>query len=176
MKQIIVLLCSLLLAASLYAQTDSIGVYSVLNSNTQRIEAIKYSQIKIAGTKTNLVFSGSTSPNHFKGSATFRLYFGVPSPIEVSKYAFFTSSYSIKDFGVGRFSVKKGNRQITTAKISIFGATIGGNTADGLAIQTKQISDHCYEIVVSGEAGEYCIMPIIGGTGGYTGVFDFSIE
>lgn len=43
-------------------------------------------------------------------------------------------------------------------------------------VETKKIRNNVYEITVTAPAGEYCIMPVINGIGGYAGVFDFTIE
>ena len=88
----------------------------------------------------------------------------------------FTPSYSAKDFGVGRFEVKDDKRYLSTAVVSIVGGKLGADSAEDLSIETTKLRDNVYEITVSGPAGQYCIMPIINGTAGYTGVFDFSLE
>ncbi len=180
MKKIITAILALFLATSAVAQTDSIGVYAVRNAEVQRIEILNYSQTKISSAvvkgKAKLEFNGPASANRFTGSATFRLYFGTPSPYDVAKYYMFTPAYSVKDFGVGKFDIKKGCRYLTTAKISVFGSTIGAAKAEDVDITTKQIRQNVYEITITGPVGEYCIMPIINGVGGYTGVFDFAIE
>ena len=88
----------------------------------------------------------------------------------------FTPSYSVKDFSVGKFEVKKGVRYLTTAKISIIGSTIGAGEAKGVTVQSTKLRDNVYEITVTGPAGEYCIMPVLNGVAGYAGVFDFTIE
>ncbi|MEG1885967.1 MAG: hypothetical protein RR182_06745 [Alistipes sp.] len=61
--------------------------------------------------------------------------------------------------------------------ISILGSSsIGASEAKELKMETKQLRPNVYEITVSGPAGEYCIMPMINGAGGYSGVFDFTIK
>ena len=180
MKQIIAMLAGLLCAASVWAQTDSIGVYAVRGSALDRVEILNYSATKISKgfmkAKARLEFSGAASANQFDGSATFRLYFGAPSPYETAKYYMFTPSYSAKDFGVGRFEVKDGKRYLSTATVSIVGSKLGADGAEDLNIETTKLRDNVYEITVSGPAGQYCIMPVINGTAGYTGVFDFSLK
>ncbi len=180
MKRIITAIFGLCLAVSAAAQADSIGVYSVRGTAVQRMEIINHGQTKISSGigrgKAKLAFNGAASSNRFTGSATFRLYFGTPSPYDAAKYYMFTPAYSVKDFGVGKFDIKKGSRYLTTAKISVFGSTIGAAKAEDVIIDAKQIRPNVYEITITGPAGEYCIMPIINGVGGYTGVFDFAIE
>lgn len=182
MKKILVLISILAsFGMSARAQTDSIGVYSVRDSLIERIDVLKYKQTKISSSmfkgKAKLAFDGTTSTNVFTGSATFRLYFSIPSPYDAAKYYMFTPSYSAKDFGVGKFEVKKGVRYLTTANISILGSSsIGASEAKELKMETKQLRPNVYEITVSGPAGEYCIMPMINGAGGYSGVFDFTIK
>ena len=43
-------------------------------------------------------------------------------------------------------------------------------------MEYRQLRDNVYEITVTGPAGEYCIMPVLNGTAGYAGVFDFTLE
>lgn len=110
MKKFIVTAALSTFCACAYAQTDSIGIYKVDNAGISRVEAARPAQTKISGvfkTKAKVVFNGSSSQNRFKGSATFRLYFGMPSPYDAAKYFMFTPSYSVKDFSVGKFEVKK---------------------------------------------------------------------
>ena len=175
MKKFIVTAALSVFCACAYAQTDSIGIYKVDNAGISRVEAARPTQTKISGglkSKAKVVFNGSSSQNRFRGSATFRLYFGVPSPYDASKYFMFTPSYSVKDFIVGKFEVKKENRYLTTASASIVGSKIGVSTAKGVNVEYNNV----YEITVTGSAGEYCIMPMLNGTSGYAGVFDFALE
>ena len=164
--------------ACAYAQTDSIGIYKVDNAGSSRIEAARPAQTKISvglRSKAKVAFNGAFSQNRFRGSATFRLYFGTPSPYDASKYFMFTPSYSVKDFIVGKFEVKKENRYLTTASVSIVGSKIGVSAAD-VNVEYRQLRDNVYEITATGPAGEYCIMPVLHGTSGYAGVFDFALE
>ena len=166
--------------ACAYAQTDSIGIYKVDNAGISRIEAARPAYTKISAglikSKAKVVFNGASSQNRFRGSATFRLYFGTPSPYEAAKYFMFTPSYSVKDFMVGKFEVKKENRYLTTASASIVGSKIGVSTAKAVNVEYRRLRDNVYEITVTGPAGEYCIMPVLNGTAGYAGVFDFALE
>lgn len=162
-----------------YAQTDSIGIYRVDNAGISRIEAARPAQTKISvglKSKAKVAFNGAFSQNRFRGSATFRLYFGTPSPYEAAKYFMFTPSYSVEDFIVGKFEVKKENRYLTTASASIVGSKIGVSAAKDVNVEYSQLRDNVYEITVTGPAGEYCIMPVLHGTSGYAGVFDFALE
>ena len=73
-------------------------------------------------------------------------------------------------------AVLKENRYLTTASVSIVGSKIGVSTAKGVNVEYRQLRDNVYEITVTGSAGEYCIMPVLNGTSGYAGVFDFALE
>lgn len=179
MKKFIVTAALSTFCACAYAQTDSIGIYKVDNAGISRVEAARPAQTKISGvfkTKAKVVFNGSSSQNRFKGSATFRLYFGMPSPYDTAKYFMFTPSYSVKDFSVGKFEVKKEKRYLTTASVSIVGSKIGVTAAKDVSVEYRQLRDNVYEITITGPAGEYCIMPVLYGTAGYAGVFDFALE
>lgn len=182
-KVVLLILWMLVLLASIDAQNeaDSLGVYTVRGSSIEKIEMINYQQTKISTYvikgKVQLVFEGVTSTHHFKDTAVLRLYFGMPSPYNMSKYYMFMPSYSVKDFNVGCFDVKKGMRYLTSASISIIGgSSIGAKKAKDVKIETNQLRQNVYEIKVAAPAGEYCIMPVINGVGGYAGVFDFTIE
>ena len=122
------------------------------------------------------MFNSAASQNRFAGSATFRLYFGTPSPYDATKYFMFTPSYSVEDFIVGQSEVKKEKRYLTTATASIVGSKVGVSAAKGVNVEYRQLRDNVYEITVTGPAGEYCIMPVLYGTAGYAGVFDFALE
>ena len=179
MKKFIVTSTLSAFCAFAYAQTDSIGFYKVDNEGISRIEAARPVQTKISGglkSKAKVVFNGASSQNRFRGSATFRLYFGTPSSYDAAKYFMFTPSYSVKDFSVGKFEVKKENRYLTTASVSIVGSKIGVSVAKDVNVEYRQLRDNVYEITVTGPAGEYCIMPVLNGTAGYAGVFDFALE
>lgn len=174
-------LMALLVSAKAQTQTDSLGVYALCGSSFEKIDVLNYQQTKVSSSiirgKAKLAFAGSTSSHHFKNTATFRLYFGVPSPYEAAKYYMFTSAYSAKDFGVGKFKVKKDMRYLTAAMVSIIGhSSIGAEKDKDVKVETKKIRNNVYEITVTAPAGEYCIMPVINGIGGYAGVFDFTIE
>lgn len=179
MKKLAVLLVVLLSATIAQAQTDSIGVYAVLGSSTDRLEILNYTATKVNSgfmkAKAKLEFNGATSANQFKNGATFRMYFGMPSPHDVARYYMFTQAYSAKDFAVGKFEVKKDKRYLTTAVVSIAGSKAGADNAKDLTVVTRKIRANVYEIIVSGPAGEYCIMPMINGSAGYSGVFDFTL-
>ena len=180
MKKFIVTAALSAFSACAYAQTDSIGIYKVDNAGISRIEAARPAYTKISGglmkSKAKVVFNGASSQNRFRGSATFRLYFGTPSPYDAAKYFMFTLSYSVKDFIVGKFEAKKENRYLTTASVSIVGSKIGVSAAKDVSVEYRQLRDNVYEITITGPAGEYCIMLVLNGTAGYAGVFDFALE
>lgn len=182
MKKIAVIIFCLTLSAIAVAQTktDSIGVFAIRGSYAERIDVLNFKQTKISAgfkSKAKLAFDGVTSQHKFTGVATFRLYFGTPSPHDVAKYYMFTPTYSAKDFSVGKFDVKKDTRQLTTAAVSIIGSsTIGAEKAKDVNVETKQIRENVYEITVTAPAGEYCLMPTLNGVAGYAGVFDFTMQ
>lgn len=183
MKRILlaILGCVFTFATKAQTTTDSIGVYAVNNGAVTPIELINYSNTKIAkgfmSAKAKLEFSGKTSPNHFKGAAKFRIFFGQPGPDKVMQLFMFTPNYSIKDFGVGQFEVKKDNRLLTTAKVSAFsGGNTGVKQADNITYNVVEVRPGVYDVTVTGAPGEYCIMHTFRGCAGYNGVFDFTIE
>jgi hypothetical protein len=181
MKHILYLI-ALLWGISAQAQTptDSIGIYAVKDGSITKMQPVSYKGTKIsrgfASAKAKLEFDGSAAATKFNGTAVFRLYFGTPAATEMRTLYMFTPMYSVSDFSVGSFEVKKQQRLLTTSSVSLAGGRMGAQDAKGVTVEATQLHDNVYEIKVSGAPGEYCIMHSSKGTGGYSGVFDFSIE
>lgn len=178
---IVIALCVCALTSKAQTPSDSVGVYAVNADGINPMELINYKNTKISkgfmSAKAKLEFDGATSPNHFKGTAKFRLYFGQPNPNDMARLYMFMPNYSVKDFGIGRFEVKKDCRQLTTANMSVFGGgNAGAKQTDKLSYETVEIRPGLYEVTVTGVPGEYCIMHTFRGSAGYGGVFDFTIE
>lgn len=179
-----------LLTGSAKAQTspDSVGVFAIHGEKATRIDKITHTGIKgsgglasvatfgVAKIKSKLEFKGETSEHRFEETATLRIYFGNPSPQQMVNLYMFTPAYNIKNFDVARFDVKKGKRLLTGVKASIAGAHVGVESAEGLQVETKEIRNGVYDISVKGKPGEYCLMFTANGTGGFGGVFDFTIK
>jgi hypothetical protein len=182
MKKLIFSLLFLLGALHSMAQapSDSIGIYAVKDSVLTKMQIISYKSTKIsagfASAKAKLEFDGTQASTQFSGKAVFRVYFGTPAATQLRSQYMFSSSYSIADFIVGSFAVKKGSRFLTTTAVSLVGGRVGAKEAKDLVVETKQLRDKVYEITISGAPGEYCIMHSVNGSGGYGGVFDFSIK
>lgn len=161
--------------------SDSIGVYAVMGDVIKPVELINYNNVKISrgfmSAKTKLEFNEKTSPTRFKGAAKFLLYFGQPSSYDMAKLYMFTPTYSVKDFGIGKFEVKKGKRLLTTAKVAVFGSiNTGAEDSEDIAYDVLEVRPGVYELTITGAPGEYCIMHTFRGGAGYGGVFDFTIE
>lgn len=183
MKKVFLIIALSVCALKLVAQTptDSIGVYAINGNSVTPVELINYKSTKISkgfmSAKAKLEFSGKTSPHHFKGVAKFKIYFGQPNPMDMMRFYMFMPNYSIKDFGIGKFEVKKDCRQLTTAKISAFsGGVAGAKQSDKINFSSIEVRKGVYEVTISGEPGEYCIMHTFNGSAGYGGVFDFTID
>lgn len=108
--------------------------------------------------------------------ATLRMYFGNPSPQQMMNLYMFTPTYSIKNFDVARFDVKKGKRFLTGVTASITGSSVGVASAEDIQIETKELRSGVYDVTIKGKPGEYCLMFTANGTGGFGGVFDFTIK
>lgn len=178
---LIIALCACALQLKAQTPTDSIGVYAIDGGKITPVELINYTGAQISrgfmSAKAKLEFNGKTSSHHFKGTAKFRIYFGQPNPYDMARLYMFMPNYSIKDFGVGRFEVKKDCRRLTTANISVFsGGKAGAKQTDKITYDTVEIRPGVYEVTVTGLPGEYCIMHTFKGSAGYGGVFDFTIE
>lgn len=178
---ILIALCVCALQSKAQTPTDSIGVYAIDGSTITPVELINHTGTQISrgfmSAKAKLEFSGKTSPHHFKGTAKFRIYFGQPTPYDMMRLYMFMPNYSIKDFGIGQFEVKKDCRRLTTANVSVFsGGNAGAKQTDKITYNAVEIRPGVYEVTVTGSPGEYCIMHTFKGSAGYGGVFDFTIE
>jgi len=181
----LVLVC---LMATAQVPSDSVGIFALMDGQAVRINKISHNAIKgtgglasmatmgLAKIKSKMQFKGATSPNHFKGTATFRMYFGTPQTNDIVNLYQFTANYSAKDFEVARFDVKKNTRLLTGVTASLLGASVGVASADNLDVAVKELRPKVYEITVTGKPGEYCFMFVANGTNGFGGVYDFTIE
>lgn len=176
------------LAVNAQTETDSVGAYAFLGENYVQMKRITHASVKgsgglasvatfgVAKIKAKLEFKGDTSPYQFKNKAIIRLYFGNPAPQDMVNLYMFSPAYSVENFGVARFDVKKGKRLLTGVSSSILGSKVGVDTAENLNIEMVELRPNVYEITIQGEPGEYCIMSTANGTGGFGGVFDFTIK
>jgi hypothetical protein len=167
---------------------DTVGIYAFSDGQKQLMDPIKYTGMKmntlgaalsygIAKTKMKLEYAGSTSPYIFTSTAHFILYFGmVPASKAMSLYMF-SNNYSIRDFAVSKFVVKKNKRQLVQGTYSLWsGSDTGVKTDDTVKITSKQLRDGVYDVTVSAQPGEYCFVFTNNGTGGFNSVFDFTIK
>lgn len=180
MKIFISLLLSLICCAFSFAQEHSIGLYMINGDIETSVNPIKYKNIKISGVfnKTaRLEYSGAQSQNRFNGTAKFKFVFGAVNVNNAASHYMFSPSYSINDFGVARFEVKKGKRYLTTVKIKPFGTSSAmAEEVEDVEVKTTKIENGVYEMEITATPGEYCIMFTSYGTGGYSGAFDFGID
>lgn len=171
------------LTATAQVPADSVGIFALVDSQAVRMDKIIHNAIKGSGglasaatfgmakIKSKLQFKGNTSPNHFKGTATFRMYFGTPQTTDIVNLYQFSANYSAKDFEVARFDVKKNTRTLTGVSFSLL-----GSSADDLSVTVKELRPKVYDITVTGKPGEYCFTFTANGTMGFGGVYDFTIE
>ena len=181
-------LALLTMTANAQTPTDSVGIFAMMDGKAIRMDKITHNAIKGSGglasaatfgmakIKSKLQFKGNTSPNHFKGTAVFRMYFGAPQTTDLVKLYQFTANYSAKDFEVARFDVKKNARTLTGVSASLLGSSVGVSAADDLSVTVTETRPKVYDITVSGKPGEYCFMFVANGTNGFGGVYDFTIE
>ena len=173
-------MCVCTLRLSAQEQQDSVGIYMVRGDVMAPMSAINYYGMKISkgfmSAKAKLEFAGATSENQFNGTAKFRIYFGQPPADKMTSFYMFMPNYKIGDFGIVKFEVKKNKRLLTTAKAAVFGSSGGGaKTSENISMEITELHPNAYEIVVTGAPSEYCIMHTFRGSGGYGGVFDFTI-
>ena len=189
-RYLIMLACAACVTAGAQSQTpaDSVGVWAVNSGSFSRIDKITQRGVKVRGglayaatlgiakTKAKLEFKGETSEHIFNGTAQLRLYFGNPPLQQMTNLYMFTPAYSIKNFDIARFEVKKGKRYLTSVSVSIAGASAGVSSAEYMQININELRAGVYDVTISGKPGEYCLMFTENGTGGYGGVFDFTIK
>lgn len=89
----------------------------------------------------------------------------------------FAPMYSVNDFGIAQFEVKKDKRYLVTVKIKPFGtSSTGVKESNRVKATTKELEKGVYIMEITAEPGEYCIIFNSMGTGGYSGTFDFGID
>lgn len=182
MKRIFLVMALVLgvFCAKAQTPTDSVGVYMVRGNDITPMSVINYDATKISkgfmSAKAKLEFAGATSQNQFNGSAKFRIYFGQPPVNEMANLYMFMPNYKISDFGIGQFEVKKNKRLLTTANAAVFGSSgSGAKSSDNVSMEITELRPNAYEVTITGAPGEYCIMHTFRGSGGFGGVFDFTI-
>lgn len=170
------------------ASNDTLGIFAVYADSMQRMEKINHSKVKTSGalgsmmtmgltkTKAKLEFRGKTSPYHFDNAAHFRIYFGTTNISQAAQYYMFSGSYSIRDFGIAKFEVKKNKRLMQGMTTSLINTDIGVELSEDVKIKTNELRPGVYDMTVNGAPGEYCIVFTGSGYPGFTGVFDFTIE
>ena len=182
MKRAASLIAFLFCMAGVYAQTDSIGVYSVSGNGIEKVNLSTPISNKVRSAffsaKTVTEFSGATSSTRFQGKATFRLYYRAPTEYEAVKYYIFAPSSSPDELAIARLDVKKKSRYLSGNRMYAFvGGTIGAKRAKDVDVEIKQLRPGVYELTVSGPPGEYCILPLVNGIATpYPGVFAFTIQ
>lgn len=167
---------------------DSVGIYADIDGSYQLMESIKFTGVKsnalgsalsygIAKTKLKVEFAGTTSPYSFVGKAHFRMYFGMVPVSKAQRFYMFSDNYTIRDFAVSKFVVKKNKRQLVQGSYSLWtGVSSGLETTNDVTVSSTKLKDGVYDVIVEGKPGEYCIVFTNNGIGGYSTVFDFTIK
>ncbi len=168
---------------------DTVGIFVIMNGNKELMLSIKFTGMKanalgtaltygIAKTKIKVEFAGITSPYIFSdGKAQFRFYFGMVPANKIMKLYMFSNSYSIRDFSVSKFLVKKDKRQLIQGSYSLFsGVSTGVEYDNTVKIDHKEIREGVYDVTVTAQPGEYCFVFTNNGVGAYNSVFDFTIK
>ena len=168
---------------------DTVGIYVIQNGNKELMESIKFTGMKanalgtaltygIAKTKIKVEFADVTSPYIFSGGkAQFRFYFGMVPANKTMRLYMFSNNYSLRDFSVSKFIVKKDKRQLVQGSYSLFsGVSTGVESDNTVKIDHKEIRDGVYDVTVTAQPGEYCFVFTNNGVGAYNTVFDFTIK
>ena len=110
MRIVISLLISIICSAVSFAQQQAVGLYMINGDTETAMTPIKYKNIKISGTfsKTaRLEFADAKSQNRFTGTAKFKFVFGAVDAYHSMTHYMFAPMYSVNDFGIAQFEVKK---------------------------------------------------------------------
>ncbi len=150
------------------SQMKVLGVYYMNNGSVNKIDPIMPEGAKVGisvlTAKNSLVYLGENSDNILDSSPTFYVYI----PIEYS------NRISAKQFRITSLQIKKGNRQLTVGKGSIFGAKAGANSS---IMKVQKLNDECYKLSTSDSlpVGHYGIFYNYGS--GFPGkLYDFDVK
>ncbi len=170
---------------------DTIGIYIVTDDGLQRMLTLRNDGVGTADmglstfshgfikAKGGATFQGATSMYKFDHTATFRFYFGDLDEAEQnSERGMFYKDYSVRDFNVAKFKVKKKDNQrlLVNMKTATWtGSKIGIEPAKDVQKDITVLRDGVYEMTVTAEPGEYCIY-FCNVAGAFMGVYDFTIN
>lgn len=148
MRIIISLLISIICSAVSFAQQQAVGLYMINGDTKTAMTPIKYKNIKISGTfsKTaRLEFADAKSQNRFTGTAKFKFVFGAVDAYHSMTHYMFAPMYSVNDFGIAQFEVKKDKRYLATVKIKPFGtSSTGVKESDRAKTTTQELEKGVY--------------------------------
>ena len=168
---------------------DTVGIYVERGNKWELMKPITFCRTKvnalgsaltygIAKTKLKMEYEGNTSPYIFSGgSAHFRIYFGLVPPKKAATYYMFSESFSLRDFAIAKFEVKKKVRRLVQSSFSIWtGSKSGVKSEDDIKFDATEIREGVYDVHVQATPGEYCFVFTKHGAGGFKDVFDFTME
>lgn len=201
LKRIITLTVIVFFAINSHAQFSDVdiepfqkevGISMITNNgaDTTYLSPIKYKQLKgsgglaaaltygIAKIKVKVTYVGNHSSNKVKVGDKFLFKFGNVPINAISSYYMFGSSYSIRNFSVSKFKVKKKERELVSAETSIWsGSKFGTDESTDIAFETKKVAPGMYEAtIIQAIPGEYCFIFSDNGVGAYNYTFDFCVE
>lgn len=176
--------------APVTALTDTIGIYITSpQGKMTHIEPIHFYQVKentgmfknalsggIAKIKNKNLYEGNASPNRVSPGDRIRVYF---RPALDSPYYMFDPMYTLRNFIVTKFDVKKNRRELTTFSVSdVHAPEYGVKETGDLKFDVRLIAPNTYELEIldGSEPGEYCFVFINGAQGVFDRVFDFSVN
>jgi hypothetical protein len=200
MKKTIILFCAILFSAiSSFAQFHDaqvlppnieVGISIISNGDTTTIEPITYYKQKNGAgafvsaltygatkVKNKNFYKGKNSPNQVKEGDVIRFAFG-EIPIEfIGSLYMFQPQYTIRNFSLCKFDVKKDRRELTTGEISLWGGSdLGVSENNDIEFEVKLVGGNIYEAkIIRATPGEYCFVFSDKGVGAYTSIFDFSV-
>lgn len=168
-----------------------IGISVISDSIITPVEPIKYYKMKagsgaflsgltygISKVKNKNFYKAPHSPNLVKVGDKIRFTFGDVPPSMLPTHYMFTPTYTIRNFSLVEFKIKKDHRELTTGEGSLWGGFDSGTKeSEKVKFDVRVVEPNVYEAVVTeAEPGEYGFVFTNNGVGAYTSVFDFSVS
>lgn len=168
----------------------NVGVSVVTDSSKTEIEPIKYYKQKvgsgaflsaltygIAKVQNKNFYKGKNSPNQVRVGDTIRFSFGPVPPAFLATHYMFQDKYTIRNFSLCRFDVKKDHRELKTGEFSAWsGGDVGVKENTDIEFEVTVSNNGVYDAkIIKAEPGEYCFVFTDNGIGAYMNVFDFSV-
>ncbi|MCM1484054.1 MAG: hypothetical protein NC043_06940 [Muribaculaceae bacterium] len=174
---------------SVYPPQKEVGISIVSGTDTTYLAPAKYKKIKSSSgmasaltygavkLKLKAEYSGTTAGAKVRPGDKFIFRFGTVPPQVMAGYHMFAPNYTIRNFSLCRFNIKKNTRELAMGEFSIWTGNNFGSTEDnGVTFEVTTPEPGVYvATVTSAEPGEYCFVFADNGVGAMQNIFDFSV-